>query len=183
MIWSILVPSSEQLHHIVKSCDFILFPPNLLYAGTVFPYATHYISICVYNTPYCQATRSPYCSPPAWEYAGPPRYGDAYRQTVAVVDEATQADPPVSPFILRYGIRADKTSVFDKTSVSVSPSRSCRALSHGGLPSDMAAAVMAFRRLSCLTCILIFSCQGTTLTGGGKTIAVGLSKKPLYNNK
>ena len=65
----------------------------------------------------------------------------------------------------------------------ISPSRSCRALSHGGLPSDMAAAVMAFRRLSCLTCILIFSCQGTNLTGGGKTIAVGLSKKPLYNNK
>ena len=72
--------------------------------------------------------------------------GSAYRQTVAVVDEATQADPPVSPFILRYGIRAGKTPVFDKPPVSVSPSRSCRALSGGDLLSDMAAAVMAFRR-------------------------------------
>ena len=73
--------------------------------------------------------------------------GSAHRQTVAVVDEATQADPPVSPFILRYGIRADKPPVFDKPLVFVFPSRSCRALSGGNLLSDMAAAVMAFRRV------------------------------------
>ena len=105
------------------------------------------VNLQIVIAPYCQATGSPYCSPPAWEYAGPPRYGSAYRQTVAVIDEATQAVPPVSPFILRYGIRANKTPVFDKPPVSVSPSRSCRALSYNDLLSDIAMAVMAFRRV------------------------------------
>ncbi len=85
--------------------------------------------------------------------------GDAYRRTVAAVDEAAQADLPVSPFILRYGNCvlcpfSDAANVCSRFGGSLAPlyrasllyvRRSWRPKRHTGH----------------FTCILMFRFQGT----------------------